>query len=911
MHHIRNFVLASASVLALAAPAMAQTEASGDGAAKADDIVVTGTLIRGVAPAGSQTIAVDATTIEQKAASSTNELLGAIPQITNAFNDRFTNDARGAGGTTINRPNLRSLPGYNTASGSVTLLLVDGHRITPVGIKESAIDPDIIPPAILQNVEVITDGGSSLYGADAVAGVINFITKKRYEGVKIDLNGSLGDTISGYRAWDGAITAGKSWSTGNAYISVSHSERDGIRNNETSWARNGNWSGPLSNPVFTPTGVECRVPVNTVYRYRKVQFGQFIGWTDSSQAGGGVNRAPGATNCDQFAEQTYLPRQERTSVFASVDQDVSDKIQFHMTGYWSKLQTTFLDYPLGMTSASGPKPPAPASGFGNVGDIFDYPYGTAFSLGVNPAYVQRNLTHQIETWGITPELKIDLGGGWQLRNTLHYGRSYNKFRQPLTNRVLAQSYIDQGLLNPQHAELASAAVITDILNWEQAQDTNQQMFNFRTIADGPLFALPGGDAKLAVGLEFQDTTVKVRQNAGTRGSVNGLDFARASQNMKSAYAELNLPVFNMLDISASLRHDEYSDFGSTTNPTVGFKFRPVEWLSIFGHWGKSFNAPTALDTLAKLVSTGRVATGAIPAPTGGATIPNAPVLQDRGYWNGATSVLVLEGTDPSIKPQTAETWAIGFEAKPIDGLRFGAEYYHIAFHNVLGGLDASRPTAFQEHPEAYFAPSSAQQDWQSIYLAQLAKVANGTDLQGQFNSSSIGYILDRRIRNLDDALATGIDFHANYRFGTGLGDFDLGLAGNKRLVADSIIAGVHTTRLTYNTSDLTAQAWVGFNRGGFSSRVTVNYTSGQDYQDYTNTTANPSIQHVGPFVTTNLFLGYKFDESNGMLKGTSLRFNVDNVFGVEPPVTYANTPSLAYTYWTLGRVFKLGISKEF
>lgn len=80
-------------------------------------------------------------------ASSTNELLGLVPQIANTFNGRFEGDPRGVGaGISITKPNLRNLPGANSTSGGTTLVLMDGFRFAPVGVNQSSIDADIIPP---------------------------------------------------------------------------------------------------------------------------------------------------------------------------------------------------------------------------------------------------------------------------------------------------------------------------------------------------------------------------------------------------------------------------------------------------------------------------------------------------------------------------------------------------------------------------------------------------------------------------------------------------------------------------------------------------------------------------------------------------------------------------------------------
>jgi len=173
MRFTTKIALAGVSLLAMPNVVFAQEAPADESSAANDaDIVVTGTLIRGTKVTGAQTLTVDAQTITDKGANSVNELLSLMPQITNTFNGRFEGNPKGfAAGISINTPNLRNLPGYNRATGGVTLVLMDGMRLTPMGVGQSRIDVDVIPASVLAGIDAVTDGGSSLYGADAIAGV--------------------------------------------------------------------------------------------------------------------------------------------------------------------------------------------------------------------------------------------------------------------------------------------------------------------------------------------------------------------------------------------------------------------------------------------------------------------------------------------------------------------------------------------------------------------------------------------------------------------------------------------------------------------------------------------------------------------------------------------------------------------
>lgn len=201
------------SALALSAPALAQTATTGavqedeaNSAADRDDIVVTGTLIRGIEPVGSPIIGVNREAVLATGATSVNQLLTTIPQIASFNEVPIIGNGGNSSQLPVSRPRIRGIGG-NDAGSSATLILIDGHRVVGAGLRQTSPDPDIIPPGALERVEVIPDGGSSLYGADAVAGVINFITRRRFDGVQVEGRYGFADN---YYQFDVGATVGKS-----------------------------------------------------------------------------------------------------------------------------------------------------------------------------------------------------------------------------------------------------------------------------------------------------------------------------------------------------------------------------------------------------------------------------------------------------------------------------------------------------------------------------------------------------------------------------------------------------------------------------------------------------------------------------------------------------------------------------
>jgi iron complex outermembrane recepter protein len=485
--------------------------------------------------------------------------------------------------------------------------------------------------------------------------------------------------------------------------------------------------------------------------------------------------------------------------------------------------------------------------------------------------------------------------------------------------VLAQCYITgctaatsptgaaiaAGQLNPLNVAAASASVITDITDFASAQQTKQNLFVTRLVADGPIFSLPGGDAKVAIGVEYQRNQAESRLTTGRFGSISALPYSDYSRNAKSAFAELSLPVTEWLDLSGSLRIDDYSDFGSTTNPSIGASLKPTDWLKVYGHWSTSFNAPTAVDGLA--IATGRFAlnqyVAGSPNPAQRPTDP-APV-NDLGF---GVHAMVLDGTNSGTRPQTSENWAVGFEVTPTSELSFGAQYYSLKFDDILAAVNPQNLATYTTNPELYIY-NTGPGTFPATYAAILAQLTNGTQLGTLQPSTNIALIVDRRTSNIGSAELAGVDFHINYAGEVEFGRVLAGISGTKQLKADTNF-GTPVNELGANSPELTAAAYVGLNSGGFSSRVTINYSGKFHDTNATNTGVVGRI--VNPFTTVNLSLGYEFGEDSGVLEGTSLRFGIDNVFEEEPQVILRSTANfIGYANYTLGRVFKFGISKKF
>lgn len=204
----RQIALSGASLVAMllvAGPAMAQTSHSPANEAADDiveEVVVTGSSIRGVPPTGSNLIGVSREDIKLVGAATTPDLLASVPQL-NSFNTAPRANNGGAGSFA---PGLRSLP------ATATLPLLNGHRLVAGGANETNPDFPFVPDLAIERVEIVGDGASSIYGSDAIAGVVNFITRKRYSGVETSVRYGMAHD---YHTFSASGLAGHDWGSGS------------------------------------------------------------------------------------------------------------------------------------------------------------------------------------------------------------------------------------------------------------------------------------------------------------------------------------------------------------------------------------------------------------------------------------------------------------------------------------------------------------------------------------------------------------------------------------------------------------------------------------------------------------------------------------------------------------------------
>ncbi|WP_268958927.1 TonB-dependent receptor domain-containing protein [Novosphingobium aerophilum] len=525
---------------------------------------------------------------------------------------------------------------------------------------------------------------------------------------------------------------------------------------------------------------------------------------------------------------------------------------------------------------------------------------------------------RIKEYGTNAELKHQFGDNWQARALVNWSETSSSYSLTRLNtaRLNAASAPSAAAttataFNPIDVTKNNAALVADLTDNELAGETKNSLVNLRLILEGKLLTLPAGDVRLAVGGEYMDDSLSLRQDADIRiGTLSNRPFTLYSRKVSSLFGELQIPVIAgsdgrpMLTVAASGRYDHYSDFGNTTNPKIGLTFKPVSWFTLRGNWGTSFTAPTGLDQLKSANSTFSF----FPfVPFTDATRPNV---------TGGTAI-ALQGSQANLQPQTATTWSVGFDIQPMSSLKFSANYYDVNFKDILStptpnaGIFTTFPNNIQygssltvAQVNSFFANKGPYTPSQQAQLA--AAIA-------QAGTNPIVELVDFRTGNFGILRVKGLDFNLTYNRVTDFGGFDFTLSGNHQFSRKTQVSPSAPVA-DDNAGQFPKwflQAGAGVNVGGLRAQASWNYNGG--YKLAAPTTSVPVQTKIGSFSTVNLFFQYKVPADSGILKDLSFTLNVDNVFDQAPPIFLGNTTAdSGYANgFTLGRLFNFGVSKKF
>ena len=556
-----------------------------------------------------------------------------------------------------------------------TLVLLNGRRLAFFGFSSSTIDLNAIPFASLERVEVLRDGASAIYGTDAVGGVINFITKSAYQGVDVamertsptkaggdirryTISGGIGDlSKDGYNFWasfdrkeqDSLGALQRDFAATGVIPSAGLNKTSG-----TTFPANFNFYR-LSNGALAsanPTGTKCQPPASiyqsgTTCRYDYTSAVDIIPATEINTLNArGTFRLSG----------NHLLTLEAVS---SKNENISRTAPDPVTGL--TMPTTSPFYPKGTSDIDATKA---VSGIG----WRMVPAGQRENLSVAKASrFVADLTGTMGAW----EYKA---GAFTATSEVSDGPSNG-----YVNKAKIQSGITSGLLNPFGTNAASAL---DYINSTKATGTFATGKGTTTGIDArmnrDIFAMSGGAAVLSVGAEarregYSYDTDDALVNGVPSAGRSPYHVEDKSRNVTALMSEVLLPVSKQLELSAAARYDRYSDFGSTFNPKVGFRFTASPMLLFRGSVNTGYRAPSLDDIYGPQ------------ARTFSANPYDDPTLCPGGKASAAgiasrdcdQQVQRLTGGNDNLKPEKSKAFTLGTAIQPNRNTLFTVDYWRI------------------------------------------------------------------------------------------------------------------------------------------------------------------------------------------------------------------------------------------
>ena len=791
------------SALAAQGQQVAQTQTAQAAEEVPEQVLITGSLIHGTAAVGVPVTNLSPQDFSQTGALTTSDLFRSIPSANVSPGPVATNS--GANVDRGTRVNIRGLDG-NT--GVRTLLMVDGMRFPPQAFGGCTVDPSIIPALSQDRIDVLVDGASATYGSDAVAGVINIILKRGFDGAITQLRYGhakgkemyLASQLWG-RTWDGGdITLSYEWLDDSPIQGKAHSNFSvdyspwGLEN-RTPLASSIPGTISTGAPATTyPGGVAANlgsmctncfaIPRNTGGAFNPINGGptapfsaSTLNWANFNVAANtGTNGTRNEFN--PYSIAWYDASQQRNGGAITLDQRLTKTITFTGEGFYSNRRSGYLN-PSNLSPSS--------TDLLVVGVPTFNPY---YPTGGAPTNLRVNYNMGLENPSFTASyelaarymggLNIDLPGSWSAR--IYYGETYDQNYDHVTGAVNRNAV--SAALGWTIAATAAVGTTPGIATWTRpgtvpylnlfcdAQKFNcnsQNTLNYISAVrsfdekywinekgvtfDGPLFGLPAGQVKAAVGANYTAYHFAFRTNdtTGSPSLIVPLLTEAQSKQVWAAFTQINIPVFGdtnaipgfkKLELEGSWRHDQYSDVGGTSNPKVAFNWLPIDDLTIRGSWGTSFRAPSFAEqsNLVKTViaaqnsplfpqpQTLTVTCGADPHSASGKLINPGPGLigwNGVGSNNGTPGVNCGPGAQPvgltllgsagsanaagfrqyintsgqALHPEQATNWGIGADYSPtnfLKGLDIQATWYSVKINGNLQGFANPNSNSFSQ-----------------------------------------------------------------------------------------------------------------------------------------------------------------------------------------------------------------------
>ncbi|GAB3251567.1 TonB-dependent receptor [Chitinimonas naiadis] len=832
-----------------------------------EKISITGSNIKRINAEGPLPVAViKKEEIQQKGITSTNELLRSLAYMS-SFNDDLTSNSPNTSGTAV--------ASFRGLAGDQTVVLLNGRRIANYGFDGQFADLNTIPIGAIERVEVLKDGASAIYGADAIGGVINFITRKDYQGA--EATAGYGITERGDGAERSASVTGGYGDYNNqgfnVLANVNWYKRGIITNLDRERTRTGDYSrfiGPTGNQLSTyaPSGNVLNPKTNQWEPYAPCPSPELL--VTPSPLGNG-------TSCVfDFApyRPTYSPT-ERKSAFVSSSFKLADNARLFAEVLYSENDTS-------LTAA-----PAPA--------IFTVPanhpsnkYGQAVSVRGRPLQAGPRTTDN-ESKATRFVVGVDGSLGAYDYNVA-VGQAKNKSVNTDGGYFLSDKLftaIANGTFNPFATNNSQA--VMDSLN-AHAVRRGETTYEFvEGKLSGELVDLPAGPMGFAVGVVAAKEKLKDQPNGDQiAGNIFGSiaqSAAVGSRDSKAVYTELAVPILKNLEAQFALRYDSYEGGTNSTTPKVALRFQPVQSLLFRGSYSEGFKMPSLRDLF-------------------GGQNQSADSVQDfpgcvvRGIDRSKCSRLQYDrfsGGNALLKPEQSKSMNFGIVFEPNRNLTVGLDYFIIEKTDEIGLV----PTQYVLDNSPYAAGTFSSLPGSP--LLGVKRDTGGTVVSIQSGQANLG---TRNIKGFDFtntvrfkaggaalSLGTDVTYYEQYDYSDLPGTPQYGRLG---------LLNLPRYKVTFNGS---------MDLGATNTRIVVTHLPHMldKPQATASKEATATDRMIASFTTVDLASSYKG------FKDLTLSAGVKNLFDTEPPFANNDTRTLGFAqvHDIRGRFFYGSVNYKF
>ncbi len=545
-------------------------------------------------------------------------------------------------------------------------------------------DLNAIPFAAIERIEVLPHGASALYGADAVGGVINIITRKQFEGAQLSI-GAGSPRRDGGETEEGSVIFGSSGERGSLVAGASYTTRGIVYQRERDYSSGGastfsnNLLSAFPNPGTGTGFVAGGLLSNPTY-------GSILPGFDCNRNGFFSTGAGPNQRC--FYDFTTLAADEAElhgrALFARGNFQINDD--------WS----THLDADVSRTTSFGVMPPAlsfpwpggapiipvgspnhPAVRFPNAGYRADLPYFLRHRFAaVGPrtdSTEQNNYSLNIGIEGQIGNFSVDAGVRHNEQQFYSLGR--NAIVTGLAQQLITDGSYD--LYDPYSTPRSVLDAMTATVN----RDADSQLQEIYANATTDLFDMGGGAAQFAFGAEYRsesyadifDTLQSSGQVVGSAGTSS-----RGERDVRALHVEALLPISEALDVAVAIRYDDYSDYGSEFSPLVSVRFQALPALTVRAHIGESFQAP-AMGSL----DLSPVRSSDFVFDTTYCLIAGLPICE-------ASFVDVYTIANPQLQAEQSRHWGLGLDWQASSWLSLGIDYYDISIHDLITSLSLTQ-----------------------------------------------------------------------------------------------------------------------------------------------------------------------------------------------------------------------------